>query len=151
MLFRLAIIIMIMMMRLDLNLAFVPKFAFPRCCVTVSKKIPQSILKSGVCDFDALILHFRNKLICAHPRGSYDVAKKNIILCIWCNEMYLCGLRFKKPFKVACNTPKRKENLKSHHMTPLTAQYFGVLKTTVFTIMTAYTKHGKTSSANRKN
>ncbi|XP_016317776.1 C-C motif chemokine 27-like [Sinocyclocheilus anshuiensis] len=48
------------------------------CCVTVSKKIPRSILrsvcryeiqsKSGVCDFDALILHFRNKLICAHPR-----------------------------------------------------------------------------------
>uniref|UniRef100_A0A673M2Z9 Ankyrin repeat and SOCS box containing 14b n=1 Tax=Sinocyclocheilus rhinocerous TaxID=307959 RepID=A0A673M2Z9_9TELE len=28
--------------------------------------------------------------------GSYDVAKKNIILCIWCNEMCLCGLRFKK-------------------------------------------------------
>uniref|UniRef100_A0A673GDK9 Tyrosine-protein kinase n=1 Tax=Sinocyclocheilus rhinocerous TaxID=307959 RepID=A0A673GDK9_9TELE len=29
-------------------------------------------------------------------KGSYDVAKKNIILCIWCNEMCLCGLRFKK-------------------------------------------------------
>uniref|UniRef100_A0A671KG71 HTH psq-type domain-containing protein n=1 Tax=Sinocyclocheilus anshuiensis TaxID=1608454 RepID=A0A671KG71_9TELE len=27
-----------------------------------------------------------------------------------------------------------------------TAQLFGVLRTTVFTIMTAYTKHGKTSS-----
>uniref|UniRef100_A0A672TCS1 Solute carrier family 12 member 5-like n=1 Tax=Sinocyclocheilus grahami TaxID=75366 RepID=A0A672TCS1_SINGR len=29
-------------------------------------------------------------------KGSYDVAKKNIILCIRCNEMCLCGLRFKK-------------------------------------------------------
>ncbi len=26
---------------------------------------------------------------------TYDVAKKNIILCIWCNAMCLCGLRFK--------------------------------------------------------
>ncbi len=24
-------------------------------------------------------------------KGSYDVAKKNIILCIWCNAMCLCG------------------------------------------------------------
>ncbi len=29
-------------------------------------------------------------------KGSYDVAKKNIILCIWCNVMCLCGLRLKK-------------------------------------------------------
>ncbi len=29
-------------------------------------------------------------------KGSYDVAKKNIILCIWCNAMCLCGLRLKK-------------------------------------------------------
>ncbi len=29
-------------------------------------------------------------------KGSYDVAKKNIILCIWCNTMCLCGLRLKK-------------------------------------------------------
>ncbi len=29
-------------------------------------------------------------------KGSYDVAKNNIILCIWCNAMCLCGLRFKK-------------------------------------------------------
>ncbi len=29
-------------------------------------------------------------------KGSYDVAKKNIILCIWCNAMCLCGLSFKK-------------------------------------------------------
>ena len=29
-------------------------------------------------------------------KGSYDAAKNNIILCIWCNEMCLCGLRFKK-------------------------------------------------------
>ncbi len=26
----------------------------------------------------------------------WDIAKKNIILCIWCNAMYLCGLRLKK-------------------------------------------------------
>ncbi len=31
-----------------------------------------------------------------HLKGSFDVAKKNIILCIWCNAMCLCGLRFKK-------------------------------------------------------
>ncbi len=29
-------------------------------------------------------------------KGSYDVAKKSIILCIWCNAMCLCGLMFKK-------------------------------------------------------
>ncbi len=29
-------------------------------------------------------------------KGSYDVAKKNIILCIWCNAMRLCALRLKK-------------------------------------------------------
>ncbi len=29
-------------------------------------------------------------------KGSYDVAKKNIILCIWCYAMCLCGLRLKK-------------------------------------------------------
>ncbi len=29
-------------------------------------------------------------------KGSCVVAKKNIILCIWCNAMCLCGLRFKK-------------------------------------------------------
>ncbi len=29
-------------------------------------------------------------------KGSYEVAKKNIILCIWCNAMCLFGLRFKK-------------------------------------------------------
>ncbi len=29
-------------------------------------------------------------------KGSYDIAKKNIILCIWCNAMCLCGLRIKK-------------------------------------------------------
>ncbi len=28
-------------------------------------------------------------------KGSYDVAKKNMILCIWCNAMCLCGLRLK--------------------------------------------------------
>ncbi len=29
-------------------------------------------------------------------KGSHDVAKKNIILCIWCNAMCLCSLMFKK-------------------------------------------------------
>ncbi len=29
-------------------------------------------------------------------KGSYDVAENNIILCIWCNAMCLCGLRLKK-------------------------------------------------------
>ncbi len=29
-------------------------------------------------------------------KGSYDVAKKNIVLCIWCNVMRLRGSRFKK-------------------------------------------------------
>ncbi len=28
-------------------------------------------------------------------KGSYDVAKNNIILCIWCNVMCVCGLRLK--------------------------------------------------------
>ncbi len=30
------------------------------------------------------------------PLKAYDVAKKNIIWCIWCNAMCLCGLSFKK-------------------------------------------------------
>ncbi len=29
-------------------------------------------------------------------KGSYDVAKKNISLCNWCNPMCLCGSKFKK-------------------------------------------------------
>ncbi len=29
-------------------------------------------------------------------KESYDVAKKNINVCIWCNAMCLCGLRLKK-------------------------------------------------------
>ncbi len=29
-------------------------------------------------------------------KGSYDVAKNNIIWCIWCNAMCLCSLRFIK-------------------------------------------------------
>uniref|UniRef100_A0A673JRS1 Hemoglobin subunit alpha-like n=1 Tax=Sinocyclocheilus rhinocerous TaxID=307959 RepID=A0A673JRS1_9TELE len=33
-------------------------------------------------------------LLCVcYLKESYDAAKKNIILCIWCNEMCLCGLR----------------------------------------------------------
>ncbi len=31
-----------------------------------------------------------------HLKGSYDVAKNNMILCIWCNPRCLCGLRLKK-------------------------------------------------------
>ncbi|XP_016318073.1 C-C motif chemokine 27 [Sinocyclocheilus anshuiensis] len=50
----------------------------PRCCVTILEKIPRRILrlvsrceiqsKYGACHIDALILHIRNKLFCAHPR-----------------------------------------------------------------------------------
>ncbi len=36
--------------------------------------------------------------IFGYLKGSYDDAKKNIILCIWWNAMCLCGLRFKKRF-----------------------------------------------------
>ncbi len=36
-------------------------------------------------------------------KGSYDVAKKNIILCILFYAMCLCGLRFKKTFSSYCN------------------------------------------------
>ncbi len=42
-------------------------------------------------------------------KRSCDVAKKNIIWCIWCNAMCLCGLRFKKYFL------KRVDFYKSHH------------------------------------
>ncbi len=35
-------------------------------------------------------------------KGSYDAAKKNIILCIWCNAMCLCGLKLKKLFSTYC-------------------------------------------------
>ncbi len=31
-------------------------------------------------------------------KGSYDVAKKNNILCIWWNAMCLCGLKLKKHY-----------------------------------------------------
>ncbi len=45
-------------------------------------------------------LHFKiywnQKQLFKIVKGSYDVAKKNIILCIWCNAMCLCGFRFKK-------------------------------------------------------
>ncbi len=37
-----------------------------------------------------------HKLSKIYLKGSYDVAKKNIILCIWCNAMCLRGSRFKK-------------------------------------------------------
>ncbi len=47
-------------------------------------------------DLYCLTLLISNKLRNAHLKGSYDVAKKNIILCIWCNAMCLCGLGIKK-------------------------------------------------------
>ncbi len=37
-----------------------------------------------------------------HLKVSYDVAKNNIIWCIWCDAMCLCGLRFKKHFSTYC-------------------------------------------------
>ncbi|KAK9971166.1 hypothetical protein ABG768_027057 [Culter alburnus] len=54
--------------------------AIPRCCLTVTKRIPREVLravttyetqsKSGRCEIDALILHIRNgkKPLCAHPK-----------------------------------------------------------------------------------
>ncbi len=41
---------------------------------------------------------YQNSLVlCSiYLKESYDVAKENIILCIWCNAMCLCSLRFKK-------------------------------------------------------
>ncbi len=47
-------------------------------------------------DLYCLTLLISNKLRNANLKGSYDVAKKNIILCIWCNAMCLCGLGIKK-------------------------------------------------------
>ncbi len=38
----------------------------------------------------------KKKSILLQLKGSYDVAKNNIILCIWCNAMCLRGSRFKK-------------------------------------------------------
>ncbi|XP_051524537.1 C-C motif chemokine 28-like isoform X2 [Myxocyprinus asiaticus] len=52
--------------------------AIPNCCVGHSKKMPWQLLvkvssyeiqtKLGVCDIDAVILHFQGKKICAHPK-----------------------------------------------------------------------------------
>ncbi len=43
------------------------------------------------------IERFYNEPRCVkYLKGSYDVAKKNISLCIWCNAMCLHGLRLKK-------------------------------------------------------
>ncbi|KAK2881649.1 hypothetical protein Q8A67_018917 [Cirrhinus molitorella] len=49
-----------------------------RCCRTVVDQIPRRILRLvssceiqrnyGACHINALILHFRNKSFCAHPR-----------------------------------------------------------------------------------
>ncbi len=48
------------------------------------QKCPKSNIKS--------VVRFVHYIL----KGSYNVAKKNIILCIWCNAMCLHGLRFKK-------------------------------------------------------
>uniref|UniRef100_A0A8C2I6S6 Chemokine interleukin-8-like domain-containing protein n=1 Tax=Cyprinus carpio TaxID=7962 RepID=A0A8C2I6S6_CYPCA len=60
------------------NLAFVPGYPPPSCCVTVEETIPRRILRLvsrceiqrryGACRNDALILHIRNRPICAHPK-----------------------------------------------------------------------------------
>ncbi len=44
-------------------------------------------------DFNVHVCCPSNSLSKEFLKGSYDVAKKNIILCIWCNAMCLCGLR----------------------------------------------------------
>ncbi len=36
------------------------------------------------------------KVLCL--KGTYDVAKNKIMLCIWYNAMCLCGLRFKNTY-----------------------------------------------------
>ncbi len=42
------------------------------------------------------VLNVFNNCVRNMLKGPYDVAKKNIILCIWCNAMCLRGSRFKK-------------------------------------------------------
>ncbi|XDV49675.1 hypothetical protein PO909_018882 [Leuciscus waleckii] len=52
--------------------------AIPTCCLTLSRSIPRQTLRqvkrydiqsrSGRCEIDALILHIRDKKICAHPK-----------------------------------------------------------------------------------
>ncbi len=56
--------------------------ALPTCKVQL-----QPSFSTSACNYQVLL-----KIL----KGSYDIAKKNIILCIWCNAMWLCGLRLKK-------------------------------------------------------
>ncbi|XP_056320468.1 C-C motif chemokine 27a isoform X2 [Danio aesculapii] len=52
--------------------------AIPTCCLSVSHRIPKSVLRSvrryevqdrsGHCEIDALILHFKRRKLCAHPK-----------------------------------------------------------------------------------
>ncbi len=47
--------------------------------------------------FNRVLCESNEFLVSVILKGSYDVAKKNI-LGIWCNAMCLCGLRFKKHY-----------------------------------------------------
>ncbi len=49
------------------------------------------VLSVCCCSFKLNILNLTAVL-----KGSCDIAKKNIIMCIWCNAMCLWGLRLKK-------------------------------------------------------
>ncbi len=51
-----------------------------------------------------------------HPAGDKGMNK---FLQILTGNFSLCNFRDRINIQSACNTPKRKENLKSHHMTPL--------------------------------
>ncbi|KAG1930286.1 C-C motif chemokine 27a [Pimephales promelas] len=63
--------------------------AIPTCCLAVTRKIPRQKLRqvqryyiqsrSGRCEIDALIMHIKNRKICAHPKLKrvLDKIKKN--------------------------------------------------------------------------
>uniref|UniRef100_A0A671RFT6 Janus kinase and microtubule-interacting protein 3-like n=1 Tax=Sinocyclocheilus anshuiensis TaxID=1608454 RepID=A0A671RFT6_9TELE len=53
----------------------------------VSQELREKVQPMSLVSYNIHILKHK------HLKGSYDAAKKNIILCIWCNEMWLCGLR----------------------------------------------------------
>ncbi|XP_051950984.1 C-C motif chemokine 28-like [Xyrauchen texanus] len=50
----------------------------PNCCVKLSKNIPKHLLlqvsryeiqtRYGACDMDAVIIHLKGKILCAHPK-----------------------------------------------------------------------------------
>ncbi len=46
--------------------------------------------------FNRVLCESNESLVSVILKGSYDDAKNNIIWCIWCNAMRLCGLRLKK-------------------------------------------------------